>query len=107
MPFLYQNDDYGKDYVKGLKDGLNGKMRIVAEAPYEATDPTVDSQIINLKASGTDVLPPEADKPFLHRMRLGLLGELGARGPICDAGGGAEPSSTPITDRMAIRTISP
>jgi len=51
--------------------------------------------------------PPEADKPFLHRMRLGLLGELGARGPICDAGGGAEPSSTPITDRMAIRTISP
>jgi branched-chain amino acid transport system substrate-binding protein len=52
---LYENDDYGKDYVKGLKDGLNGKMRIVAEAPYEITDPTVDSQIINLKASGADV----------------------------------------------------
>jgi branched-chain amino acid transport system substrate-binding protein len=51
---LYQNDDYGKDYLKGLKDGLNGKMRIVAEAPYEVTDPTVDSQIINLKASGAD-----------------------------------------------------
>jgi branched-chain amino acid transport system substrate-binding protein len=52
---LYQNDDYGKDYVKGLKDGLNGKMPIVAEIPYETTDPTIDSQIINLKASGADV----------------------------------------------------
>ncbi len=52
---LYQNDDYGKDYVKGLKDGLHGKMRIVAEIPYEASDPTVDSQIISLKASGADI----------------------------------------------------
>ena len=45
---LYQNDDYGKDFLKGLKDGLNGKMRIVAEAPYETTDPTVDSQVIKI-----------------------------------------------------------
>jgi branched-chain amino acid transport system substrate-binding protein len=52
---LYQNDDYGKDYVKGLKDGLGGKMQIVAELPYEPADPTVDSQIISLKASGADV----------------------------------------------------
>jgi branched-chain amino acid transport system substrate-binding protein len=52
---LYQNDDYGKDYVKGLKDGLNGKLPIVSEQPYETTDPTVDSQMINLKASGADV----------------------------------------------------
>jgi branched-chain amino acid transport system substrate-binding protein len=54
---LYQNDDYGKDYVKGLKDGLGDKAKamIVAEAPYETSDPTVDSQIINLKASGADV----------------------------------------------------
>jgi branched-chain amino acid transport system substrate-binding protein len=52
---LFQNDDYGKDYVKGLRDGLNGKLPIVAELPYETTDPTVDSQIINLKASGADV----------------------------------------------------
>jgi hypothetical protein len=42
-------------FVKGLKDGLGGKMAIVAEAPYETTDPTIDSQIINLKASGADV----------------------------------------------------
>src|ERR1041385_440598 len=48
---LFQNDDYGKDYVKGLKDGLAGKMMIVAELPYEATDPTVDSQMVSLKAS--------------------------------------------------------
>jgi branched-chain amino acid transport system substrate-binding protein len=52
---LYQNDDYGKDYVKGLKDGLNGKLQIVSELPYETTDPTVDSQIVNLKASGADI----------------------------------------------------
>lgn len=52
---LYQNDDYGKDYVKGLKDGYGDKIQIAAELPYEAADPTVDSQIINLKASGADV----------------------------------------------------
>ena len=54
---LYQNDDYGKDYVKGMKDGLGAKAKtmIVSEQPYETTDPTVDSQVINLKASGADV----------------------------------------------------
>ncbi len=54
---LYQNDDYGKDYVKGLKDGLGDKAKtmIISELPYETADPTVDSQIINLKASGADV----------------------------------------------------
>ncbi len=54
---LYQNDDYGKDYVKGLKDGLGDKAKtmIVSEQPYEVTDPTIDSQIVNLKASGADV----------------------------------------------------
>ncbi len=54
---LYQNDDYGKDYVKGLKDGLGDKAKtmIVSEQPYETSDPTVDSQIVNLKASGADV----------------------------------------------------
>jgi branched-chain amino acid transport system substrate-binding protein len=54
---LYQNDDYGKDYVKGLKDGLGAKAKsmIVSEVPYETTDPTVDSQIVNLKSSGADL----------------------------------------------------
>jgi branched-chain amino acid transport system substrate-binding protein len=54
---LYQNDDYGKDYVKGLKDGLGdaGKKLIIMEQTYEVTDPTVDSQIVNLKNSGANV----------------------------------------------------
>ncbi len=54
---LYQNDDYGKDYVKGLKDGLGAKAKsmIIMEVPYETTDPTVDSQIVNLKSSGADL----------------------------------------------------
>ncbi len=54
---LYQNDDYGKDYLKGFEDGLgpqNQKM-IVAKASYEVTEPTVDSQILQLKSSGADV----------------------------------------------------
>ena len=56
IAILYQNDDYGKDYVKGLKDGLGDKAAkmIVSEASYEVTDPTVDSQIVTLKASGAD-----------------------------------------------------
>src|SRR6476659_4877348 len=54
---LFQNDDYGKDYLKGLRDGLGdkAKMMVVAELPYEPTDPTVDSQIVSLKASGADI----------------------------------------------------
>jgi len=54
---LYQNDDYGKDYAKGLKDGLGEKAKtmIVSEQPYEPADPTVDSQIVTLKNSGADV----------------------------------------------------
>jgi branched-chain amino acid transport system substrate-binding protein len=53
---LYQNDDYGKDYLKGLTDGLGDKAKtmIVAQASYEVTDPTIDSQIVSLKGSGAD-----------------------------------------------------
>jgi branched-chain amino acid transport system substrate-binding protein len=54
---LYQNDDYGKDYLKGLKDGLGDKVKmIVAEVSYEVSDPTIDSQIVQLQGSGADVL---------------------------------------------------
>ena len=52
---LYQDDGFGKDYVKGLKDGLGGKIPIVAEAPYKVTDTTIDAQIAKLKASGADI----------------------------------------------------
>jgi branched-chain amino acid transport system substrate-binding protein len=54
---LYQNDDYGKDYLKGFKEGLGeaAKKLIVMEQTYEPTDATVDSQIVNLKGSGANV----------------------------------------------------
>ena len=54
---LYQNDDFGKDYLKGLKLGLGDKAAamIVKEAPYEVSDPTLDSQMVTLKQSGADV----------------------------------------------------
>ena len=53
---LYQNDDYGRDYLKGLKDGLGaaGAKMLVAEASYEVTDPTVDSQMLTLQGSSAD-----------------------------------------------------
>jgi branched-chain amino acid transport system substrate-binding protein len=53
---LYQNDDYGKDYLKGFKDGLGDKAAkmIVAEVTYEPSDATVDSQIVTLQGSGAD-----------------------------------------------------
>jgi branched-chain amino acid transport system substrate-binding protein len=63
---LYQNDDYGRDYIDGLKAGLGDKadQMIVAELPYEVADPTVDSQIINLKASGADLFLNVATPKF-------------------------------------------
>ncbi|MET0967938.1 MAG: ABC transporter substrate-binding protein, partial [Tardiphaga sp.] len=52
---LYQNDDLGRDVLKGLKDGLGDKATmLVAAESYEVTEPTIDSHIINLKASGAD-----------------------------------------------------
>jgi branched-chain amino acid transport system substrate-binding protein len=64
---LYQNDDSGRDYLKGLKDGLGEeatKRMIVAELPYEPTDPTVDRQIVTLKTMGADVFFNEASPKF-------------------------------------------
>jgi len=57
IAILYQNDDYGKDYVKGLKDGLGAKAAsmIVAEESYETTQPTIDSSIVKLKSTNADV----------------------------------------------------
>jgi branched-chain amino acid transport system substrate-binding protein len=54
---LYQNDDFGKDLLKGLKKGLGdrAKTMLVAEASYETSDPSVDSQIVQLKSSGATV----------------------------------------------------
>ena len=54
---LYQNDDYGKDYLKGLKDGLGAKAAsmITVEESYETTEPSIDNHIVKLKSSGADV----------------------------------------------------
>ena len=54
---LYQNDDYGKDYLKGLKDGLGDKAAsmIVAEESYETAEPSIDGHIVKLKSTGADV----------------------------------------------------
>ena len=63
---LYQNDDYGKNYLSGLKSGLGTKAAslIVAEASYELSDPTIDSQIVSLQASGADALLDFATPKF-------------------------------------------
>jgi len=53
---LYQNDDFGKDYLKGLKDGLGDKASmIMAEEGYETSEPSIDSHVVKLKAAGVDV----------------------------------------------------
>ena len=53
---LYQNDDFGKDYLKGLKEGLGPKASMItAEESYETTEPTVDGHVVKLKAAGVDV----------------------------------------------------
>lgn len=64
---LYQNDDSGRDYIKGLKDGLGAdaaKRMIVAEVPYDPSQPTVDSQVVALKTSGADIFFNESSPKF-------------------------------------------
>src|SRR5881227_2080788 len=57
IAILFQNDDYGKDYLKGFKDGLGAKAAtmIVIEESYEVSEPTIDSHIVKLKSTGADV----------------------------------------------------
>ncbi len=65
IAILYQNDDYGKDYVAGVKDVLGGDYaKAVSEASYEFTDPTIDSQIVSLQAAGADALIVAATPKF-------------------------------------------
>jgi branched-chain amino acid transport system substrate-binding protein len=67
---LYINVDVGKEYLAGLKGGLEGKVQVVAEVPYETTDPTVDSQVVTLKNSGADVVfLAAAPKPAVQAIR--------------------------------------
>jgi branched-chain amino acid transport system substrate-binding protein len=75
---LYQEDGMGKEYLKGLKDGLSGKMAIVAETPYKVTDTNIDAQMAKLKASGADVLI-EFTTPKFAIMAIKRTVELGWR----------------------------
>src|SRR5271154_3012382 len=63
---LYQNDDYGKDYLKGLKDGLGDKAAsmIIAEESFETSEPTIDNHIVKLKATGADIFVDIATPKF-------------------------------------------
>jgi branched-chain amino acid transport system substrate-binding protein len=73
---LYENSDFGKDMLNGLRHGLGGKAKIVGTQPYEIEDPNVDSQLARLKASGADTLmlfatPKFAIFGYVGSFRLG------------------------------------
>ncbi len=75
---LYQNDDYGKDYLKGLLDGLGAKAKtmIIAQDSYELSEPTIDSHIVKLKASGADVFI-NITTPKFAAQAIKKMGEIG------------------------------
>ena len=78
IAILYQDDDFGKDYIKGLKDGLGGKIPVVAEAGYKVTDANVNQQIATLKASGADILL-DITTPKFAVMAIRRVAEVGWR----------------------------
>jgi ABC-type branched-subunit amino acid transport system substrate-binding protein len=74
---LYQNDDFGKDYLKGLQDGLGAKKSmIVMEDSYELSEPSIDTHIVKLKATGADVLVIFTTPKF-GAQTIKKVGELG------------------------------
>jgi len=74
---LYQNDDLGRDYLAGLKDGLADKYdhMVVKTLSYEVTDPTIDSQILQLQASGADLLF-DASTPKFSAMAIRKVADI-------------------------------
>jgi len=75
---LYQNDDFGKDYLNGLHATFGDRYgKMVTEATYEPTDPTIDSQITSLQGSGADVLVVAAAVSCAVRVRLMAFGVCG------------------------------
>ncbi|MFT4097715.1 MAG: ABC transporter substrate-binding protein [Rhodoblastus sp.] len=75
---IYQNDDFGKDYLIGLQDALKDRFdkMVVAKVSYESSDPSVDSQIVGLKASGADVLITAANPKYATQV-IKKLSEIG------------------------------
>jgi len=78
IAILYQDDEFGKDYVKGLKDGLGGKIPIVAEAPYKISDANINQQVAKLKSSGADIFF-DVTTPKFAAMAIRRAAELGWR----------------------------
>jgi branched-chain amino acid transport system substrate-binding protein len=76
IAILSQDDDFGKDYVKGLKDALGGKIPVVAEATYKISDANVNQQIATLKASGADIFF-DVTTPKFAAMAIRRVAELG------------------------------
>ncbi len=76
IAILYQDDDFGKDYIKGLTDGLGGKIPIVAQASYKVTDTSLNQQIATLRASGADILL-DVTTPKFATMAIRRVAELG------------------------------
>jgi branched-chain amino acid transport system substrate-binding protein len=76
IAILYQDDDFGKDYVRGLKDGLGGKIPIVAEVPYKVSETSLDPQISTLKASGADIFV-DVTTPKFAVMAIKRTAEIG------------------------------
>ena len=76
IAILYQDDEFGKDYVKGLKDGLGGKIPVVAEATYKVADANVNQQIATLRASGADIFF-DVTTPKFAAMAIRRVAELG------------------------------
>ena len=75
---LFQNDDFGKDLLKGFLDGMGDKAKtmIVAQASYETSDPTIDSQLVTLKASGADTFI-NLTTPKFTALAIRKMGDLG------------------------------
>src|SRR3954452_18782063 len=73
---LYQNDDLGKDYLKALEEGLGGGEAIVARAAYETSAPTVDTQILQLKTAGAEIVLVAATPKFAAQA-IRKIGEIG------------------------------
>ena len=91
---LYQNDDFGKDYLKGVVDGLGAKAASMIRAgQLQTTDPTLNSQIIELQAAGCDVLVTIAIPKF-GAQAIGKMAEIGWK-PVHILSGIASSSETP------------
>jgi branched-chain amino acid transport system substrate-binding protein len=77
IAILYQNDDLGRDYLAGMKDGLGDKFdkMVVKTLSYEVTDPTIDSQILQLQASGADLLY-DASTPKFSAMAIRKVADI-------------------------------